>query len=194
MIITKAFLYERVHDLNIANETNKNKVLFENKQIFFQKNTFDIFLSHSYLDKNLIYAIVNMFNYMGFSVYVDWIVDGELNRAQVNSKTATILRERMNDCRCLIYVSTENATNSKWCPWELGYVDGLTNGRCAILPIMENDTESFNGQEYLGLYPYISHGKNKYFGEHFIVNDSQNKFKFIDFKEWICGKNPYFHG
>lgn len=39
-------------------------------------------------------------------------------------------------------------------PWELGYFDGFRSA-VAILPIAQTTQETFNGQEYLGLYPYI---------------------------------------
>lgn len=78
-----------------------------------------------------------------------------MDRSNVNANTANWLRSRMQSCNGLAYVSTTNISHSKWCPWELGYVDGNKNGRCAILPIVKTSGESFNGQEYLGLYPYI---------------------------------------
>ena len=42
-------------------------------------------------------------------------------------------------------------------PWELGFSDAL-HGRVSILPISESQvsTESYQGQEYLGLYPYVT--------------------------------------
>jgi len=40
-------------------------------------------------------------------------------------------------------------------PWELGYFDGLRQGRIAILPLVANDGARFQGQEYLGLYPLV---------------------------------------
>ena len=42
-------------------------------------------------------------------------------------------------------------------PWELGYFDGF-NGAVAILPVTEKG-ENFQGQEYLGIYPYIDEGR-----------------------------------
>lgn len=31
----------------------------------------------------------------------------------------------MRQCKSLFFVTTTNATNSKWMPWECGYFDGL---------------------------------------------------------------------
>ncbi len=77
------------------------------------------------MDKVQVLALVKLFNKHHFSVYVDWIEDKQLDRKDVNVKTANLLRERMKQSKCLSYLTTKNITNSKWCPWELGYFDGL---------------------------------------------------------------------
>ena len=115
----------------------------------------------------------------------------QLDRSNVNKDTALILRDRMNCSNGLSYIATSNSTVSKWCPWELGYFDGKKNGRCCILPIMES--QSFNGQEYLGLYPYLDYdkytGQNKY---EFWVNN-QGSSEYVKLREWLDGKEPYKH-
>lgn len=50
-------------------------------------------------------------------------------------------------------------------PWELGYFDGLHGSRIAVLPLVQSEGASFEGQEYLGLYPLVerlptTNGKN----------------------------------
>ncbi len=42
-------------------------------------------------------------------------------------------------------------------PWELGYVDGHT-GFCAIAPVSKDNQArlSYQGVEYLSLYPYLN--------------------------------------
>ena len=124
-------------------------------------------------------------------MYVDWIEDTQLDRSNVNKDTAQTLRSRMNHLKGLAYVATSNSTNSKWCPWELGYFDGKKNSRCCILPIMESNT--FQGQEYLGLYPYIRYskisGKNKY--DFWVYNQGTDEYVIL--KKWLAGSNPYNH-
>lgn len=45
-------------------------------------------------------------------------------------------------------------------PWELGYFDGYSSGKVAILPVLDYEYETFSGQEYLGIYPKVqSFGK-----------------------------------
>jgi len=114
---------------------------------------YDVFLSHSFLDYNLVLGIKRFLEDLGLSVYVDWIDDPQLNRNMINKETANLLRIRMKTCKSMLYAATDNASNSRWMPWELGYFDGL-KGKIAILPI-SNDANSsgFVGQEYINLYP-----------------------------------------
>lgn len=118
-------------------------------------STFDVFLSHSILDSELILGAKLELEDRGFIVYVDWICDPLLDRTKVTPATAAHLRLRMRQCKMLVYVHSENAALSKWCPWELGYFDGLRGGNVFILPITKFTTDTYDGQEYLGLYPYL---------------------------------------
>lgn len=172
----------------------ENRIFIENRQLYNRTDQYDLFLSHSYLDKKLVYSLVNLFNEAGYSVYVDWMVDTQLDRSKVDANTADQLRTRMKMCKGLAYVSTTNITQSKWCPWELGYVDGNKNGRCAIMPVLETNVGSFMGQEYLGLYPYIDYAEvgnsNKY---EFWVNDPSDKKKYVKLSDWLKGVDPHNH-
>lgn len=116
---------------------------------------YDIFLSHSKMDAELVQgAKVALENY-GLTVYVDWIDDPQLDRSTVSSNTADVLRKRMKMSRSLVYAHTINSALSKWCPWELGYFDGMRGGNVFVLPIADVATTGFSGQEYIGLYPYL---------------------------------------
>lgn len=121
---------------------------------------FDIFLSHSSKDAVLILGVKKLLENQGYTVYVDWLVDTQLSRENVNKGTADILRSRMKQSKSLIYVATKNATNSKWMPWELGFFDGFKSEAIAILPLTENENDTYDGQEYLSLYPLVT--KDKY--------------------------------
>ncbi|MFA3154911.1 toll/interleukin-1 receptor domain-containing protein [Acinetobacter baumannii] len=135
-----------------------------------QKNNFDIFLSHSSKDKTLILGIKKFIEESGYTVYIDWVDDPQLDRAHVNVTTADVLRIRMRQSKFLIYVDTNNATTSKWMPWELGYFDGYKPNKIGILPIRYNSEGTYIGQEYLDLYPKIE--KNKF--------DILRKLKYAD--------------
>lgn len=116
---------------------------------------FDVFLSHSINDAELVLGVKVLLEDMGKKVYVDWVNDPELDRSQVNKHTAERLRARMNQSDSILYLATDNASNSKWMPWELGYFDGHKPGEVAILPVLDKADQKFEGQEYLGLYPTI---------------------------------------
>lgn len=116
--------------------------------------TFDIFLSHSYKNKEIVFGTKQLFNDYGFKVYVDWIDDNNLDRTKVNKLTADLLRGRMKQCKSLVFLETQEAQDSKWTIWELGYMDGVTK-KVAILPVLNNMNDPYKGQEYLSLYPYI---------------------------------------
>lgn len=121
-----------------------------------ETDRFDIFLSHSMVDAELVLGIKVLLETEGQKVYVDWIDDQALERDRVTAKTADVLRKRMRQSESLLYVATENAPKSKWMPWELGYFDGFKNGGVAILPVLDKSDSPFDGQEYLGLYPVIT--------------------------------------
>jgi hypothetical protein len=115
---------------------------------------FDLFLSHSIGDAEVILGVKELLETEGLSVYVDWVVDPQLDRRKVTPATAARLRERMNRCGYLLYASSSSSSNSKWMPWELGYFDGR-RGRVGILPVVASAGAGFAGVEYLGLYPRV---------------------------------------
>jgi hypothetical protein len=195
MILTQSYLRTISASKNLRfSSDSQQQVLNENTQIFKTKNKFDLFLSHSSLDKELIYTLVNLFNISGYSVYVDWIFDTQLDRSQVTKKTAEVLKTRINSSSGLAYIATNNSSQSNWCRWELGYGDGKINGRCAILPVLETSSSVFRGQEYLGLYPYLQYtqisGSLKY---DFWVYDNENPEYYVILSQWLKGANPTKH-
>lgn len=119
-----------------------------------RNDKFDVFLSHSIRDAELIVGALQLLREAGKTVYVDWIVDPQLSRESVTAKTAEKLRSRMRQCSALVYLHTSSSTKSRWMPWELGYFDGH-NGNVAIFPIVSAGQGAFLGEEFLGMYPYI---------------------------------------
>ena len=122
---------------------------------FDPNTTYDIFLSHSSRDKPLVIGVKNRLERAGFTVYIDWIDDAELDRAAVTPENAERLRVRMRCCRSLLYLATDNASRSKWMPWEVGFFDGLDEGVIGILPVLDDPKEEFQGMEFLGLYAVV---------------------------------------
>ena len=148
----------------------------------------DIFLSHAFDDKELILGVALTLEDLGYSVYLDWRDDPSLDRKNVNRTTALKLRERMRNSKCLFFSTTENTSNSRWMPWELGFNDGLNN-RSAILPLQATRQDDYKGQEYLGIYPYITQQKSSKQEEKLWVR--QSKTCYVVFEDWLAGKEPY---
>jgi hypothetical protein len=155
--------------------------------------SFDIFLSHSYEDKKGALGIKSIIeNHYNHSVYIDWVDDSHLDRSNVSSITAKRIRERMKKCKCLFYATSTNASTSKWMPWEVGLMDGLKN-RVAICPFMDvSNTDNFYGQEYLGIYPYITIDTAEGTDTDYLWINKDNK-TYISFDDWLQGYDPYEH-
>lgn len=115
---------------------------------------FDIFLSYNINDKDVVKGIYYVLKKMGFKVYVDFMVDPQLDRRSVTKETAECIQSRLKHSKSLIYAQSSNAAMSKWMPWELGVVDGKTS-KCFIMPVQKGYEIINSRQEYLLLYPVI---------------------------------------
>lgn len=128
----------------------------EHEKTARHRSRFDVFLSHSFRDKELILGLRDLLERKGLAVYVDWIDDPQLDRASVSPAAAALIQRRMKQSTTLLYATSKNAADSKWMPWELGYFDGL-KGKVGVVPITPQASRSaaVPRQEYLGLYPYV---------------------------------------
>src|SRR6266498_5013027 len=136
-------------------QKSADQVLTEEARTAPAAKTYDIFLSHSYEDAELIYGVKKLIEDLGLTVYVDWIEDAKLDRSKVSTATAAVLRARMRCSSSLIYAHSANSPKSKWMPWELGYFDGFKPSQVWILPLVATSDSEFENQEYLGLYPPV---------------------------------------
>ncbi len=177
--------YDEKQAYLLGEESEKSyagKKLHEAGEGFSFSATYDIFLSHSYDDARIIKHIYEMLEERGYAVYVDWIEDSDLDRAAVTQGSAAVIRERMNRCRSLIYLTSPSAEKSVWMPWELGYMDART-GLVSIAPILGDDEEDFKGREYLGLYPYLD-----LTGDDLYIHADPGRF--VGFARWMRGSIP----
>ncbi|MFD2215326.1 toll/interleukin-1 receptor domain-containing protein [Metabacillus endolithicus] len=160
---------------------------------FSTEKKYDIFLSHSILDERKIIGLKNHIEELGYSVYVDWIEDKQLDRSKVSKETANLLRTRMESCKSLFFAVSENSDNSLWMPWELGYFDGIKQ-KVAILPILKSSyDDNYNGQEYLGLYPFVARGTIRNTNrEEIWVHKSKNEY--VQLRYWLQDSEFYNHG
>lgn len=183
--------YERERILNSRSTRyfSAHDVLNEGR-VTDSSKTYDIFLSHSSKDMELIAGLKLILTDLGFSVYVDWN-DKELDPDNVTPRTAEVLRERMKCCRSLVYAFSENASNSKWMPWELGYFDALKNSRVAVLPISKTAKEGYKGSEFVGVYYFVKF--NKISGTDKDAIWVHNGDNYVIFDGWLKGQEPFNH-
>ncbi len=160
-----------------------NRKLEEQARNFYNRTSYDIFLSHSFKDAPAILMLAILLEKQGTTVYVDWLVDPNLDRTKVTAQNAKILRDRMKSCKSLLYAISSNSVQSSWVQWELGLGDGQKNGKVAIVPVYEDQefSPSFFKQEYLGLYPYVEKIDNLFF-----VIGKQNS----SLIPWLAKTNP----
>lgn len=139
--------------------------------------SFDIFLSHSKMDDRFVLGAKKILEEKGYTVYIDWIDDPQLDRSKVNRRTADYLRLRMTQCSLMFYLHTNNSSLSKWCPWELGFFDGNSKAKnCTFIFPLVYSGENYAGQEYLELYPTV---------------DIDNVGQISTYKKDVWGHFPY---
>ena len=151
-----------------------------------------VFLSHKHGDTEALNGTIIFLKQEGISVYVDWMDEG---MPKVTcGLTAKRIKEKIKENDKFILLATEGAINSKWCNWELGlgdaakYIDNI-----AILPVVK-DYHSFNGSEYLEIYPHIEYqdGLNKRINGHYISKGYyvkypalNNSHRIVELSEWL---------
>jgi hypothetical protein len=115
---------------------------------------FDVFLSHSHKDAELVLGAAKLLEERGLTVYVDWVTDREPSGTLTTAEHARMVKERMGQSGSLLYIWTDNSMNSRWTPWEIGYFDAL-RGKVAVFPLLDRPNDTYKGAEYLGLYPAV---------------------------------------
>jgi hypothetical protein len=95
----------------------RRSVIEEARVATSKPHVFDIFLSHSIQDKEIVIGAQRVLERGGRSGYVDWLVDPKLDRSKVSGATAEKLRTRMRQCKSLMYLYSKNSQSSRWMPW-----------------------------------------------------------------------------
>lgn len=183
-------IYTRNYLRRIAGTETMN----ESTRLFSQRDSkhdvFDIFLCHSYLDREEVKGMYLELTRKGYSVYVDWIVDPQLSRENVTKESAELIRKRLHTSKSLILAFSTNVALSKWVPWELGYVDGHTK-KCALAPVAEVNQQSYERSEYLKLYPILAK-EGGYVQDAYPIHVAESRNTYVDFSSWLRGASPVF--
>ncbi|RYG37410.1 MAG: toll/interleukin-1 receptor domain-containing protein [Burkholderiales bacterium] len=110
------------------------------------------FLCHSHADQALVKGVVQLLRETGWQVYVDWM-DATMP-AIPDRTTAATIKNRIIQADWFLFLATGNSMSSRWCPWEIGYADGVKPiERIIVIPTRERYTT--HGNEYLQLYRHV---------------------------------------
>lgn len=83
---------------------------------------YDFFISHSSKDSQLVQKLIEFENKANNNVFCDWINDVDyLKRNLICKATLRVIEERLKQSNALLYVDSENASDSVWCIYELNY-------------------------------------------------------------------------
>lgn len=107
------------------------------------------FLSHSHKDARLAKSVQGFLHAHGWEVYIDW--DDTTMPESPNRETASQIQRQIRDLTWFLFLATHNLAESHWCPWEIGYADGIKPYE-NILVIPTSDSSGSYGSEYMQLY------------------------------------------
>lgn len=135
---------------------------FVNENRVFSKATSktSIFLSHSHSDKDVLEQAKIFFENLGISIYVDW-ADKTMPESPNGVTAQKIKNQIISGNDKFVLMATNNAVASKWCNWEVGIADPfkLHRKKITLLPLADN-SGTWNGNEYLQIYPRIERSSN----------------------------------
>lgn len=117
----------------------------------------DILLCHSLKDVELLVGVKTLLEDQGFSVGLNWTIDEPIVRGDVSPEMAARIRRRMRMAEAMLYITDDHYPHAKWAAWELGYFEGVQDGRVAILPLIQAGGARFEAREYFALYPVVEH-------------------------------------
>ena len=83
-----------------------------------------LFLCCSHEDQDFVLGLVNLLDDAAWNVYVDW-KDTSMPAAP-NRETAHRIKGRVRAADYFLFLATPNSVKSRWCPWEIGFTDGLS--------------------------------------------------------------------
>lgn len=107
--------------------------------------SYDVFISHSSLDKEQVRKTVREVNKLGLNCYVDWTADNDfLKRSMVSDYTKEVLKRRMEQSKRLLFLSSRNSRKSPWVDFELQYYQEQVKRDIFMLVLDGTDDRDFN--------------------------------------------------
>jgi len=121
-----------------------------------------LFLCHSHLDAEYVSGFITLLDDHNWRVYVDWR-DNTMPETP-NAETARMIRQKIRDLDYFAFLATPNSATSRWCPWEIGFADGVKNhDQILIVPTADRSGHGY-GSEYLQLYRHVDLTQNQTLG------------------------------
>jgi hypothetical protein len=106
------------------------------------------------------------------------------------AETAERIKMVIGNCQKFILLATNKALFSKWCNWEVGIADKtkLPMNNMAILPMLDDNSNFYYGNEYLEIYPYIEETINISGNKYLTVNiHTTAGIKRVSLRDWLNG-------
>lgn len=120
-----------------------------------------VFLCHSHGDQTYVRGFVQLLSEAGWDAYVDWMDD--TMPPSPNKVTALRIKRRISQSDYFMFLATPNSVKSRWCPWEIGFADGVKSAE-AIMVVQTKSGGTTYGNEYLELYRRIDFGDKRKMG------------------------------
>lgn len=124
----KSYMLNRV-DFNMLPKDLVERI---EKNDIQNKKVYDVFISHSSLDKKAVQKVKNILNDYNKLVYVDWISDTDfLKRGYISIYTELALKKRIEQSKSIVFIKTNNSVDnnnnieSYWINLELEYAKKL---------------------------------------------------------------------
>lgn len=163
-----------------------------------------VFLSHKHQDLEDLKGLIGLLqNTYGAKVYID-SMDSSMP-GTTSGETARRIKQIIYNANKFILLATNNAIESTWCNWELGYGDAFKfPEKIAIFPIKPRGTfdSNYKGHEYMQIYPHITSysgwekdywgnplNRRGYYVEHSVSNGKGfTSNKIVPLQEWLNQK------
>ena len=127
------------------------------KDTIQNKKSFDYFISHSFMDNDLVIIIKKHFNKLNYHIYCDWLSDTDfLKRKYAGEYTKIILKKRIEQSKKILFLRTNNVQDemnnyfSEWVQMEIEYAHKL-NKEIECIDLKNNSCCEFKIYEDINL-------------------------------------------
>nr|WP_087574452.1 toll/interleukin-1 receptor domain-containing protein [Sphingomonas sp. CDS-1] len=111
------------------------------------------FLCHSHKDREMALGLQQWLKEQGMDLYIDW-QDASMPESP-DATTAARIRSVIRSADVFLFLATSDSMVSRWCPWELGFADGVKRHEQIAIISTRDSTGRYFGNEYLQLYRKI---------------------------------------